>query len=73
MALALYSSTTLPLVIALTELGVATGRMHQTNATALVAAGMISVLLFPMVAMALHGKPRPVAVLVPREDVVQAS
>jgi Kef-type K+ transport system membrane component KefB len=53
---ALYSSTALPFVIALTELGVSTGRMRTDNAAALVGAGMLSVLLFPMTAMALRKK-----------------
>jgi Kef-type K+ transport system membrane component KefB len=51
---ALYSSTALPFVIALTELGVSTGRMRTDNAAALVGAGMLSVLLFPMTAMTLR-------------------
>jgi Kef-type K+ transport system membrane component KefB len=53
---ALYSSTALPFVIALTELGVSTGRMRTANAAALVGAGMLSVLLFPMTAMTLRKK-----------------
>jgi len=51
MALALYSATALPLVIALTELGVATGRMRSDNAAALVGAGLLSVLMFPTLAL----------------------
>ena len=51
---ALYSATALPFVIALTELGVSTGRMRTDNAAALVGAGMLSVLLFPMTAMTLR-------------------
>ncbi len=51
---ALYSSTALPFVIALSELGVSTGRMRTDNAAALVGAGMLSVLLFPMTAMILR-------------------
>jgi Kef-type K+ transport system membrane component KefB len=53
---ALYSATALPFVIALTELGVSTGRMRTDNAAALVGAGMLSVLLFPMTAMTLRKK-----------------
>jgi Kef-type K+ transport system membrane component KefB len=53
---ALYSSTALPFVIALTELGVSTGRMRTNNAAALVGAGVLSVLLFPMMAMSLRKK-----------------
>src|SRR4029077_3691949 len=50
----LYISTALPLVVAITEIGVATGRMRSENAAALVGAGMVSVLLFPLVALALR-------------------
>jgi Kef-type K+ transport system membrane component KefB len=54
-ALALYSATTLPLVIALTHLGVQTGQMFTDNAAALVGAGMLSTLMFPVVAMSIRG------------------
>jgi Kef-type K+ transport system membrane component KefB len=51
-ALALYSSTTLPLVVAITTIAVAGGHMRSATAAALVAAGMLSVLLFPIAALA---------------------
>ena len=47
-------STALPLVVAITDIGVATGRMRSENAAALVGAGMVSVLLFPLLALALR-------------------
>jgi len=50
----LYISTALPLVVAITDIGVATGRMRSENAAALVGAGMVSVLLFPLLALALR-------------------
>jgi Kef-type K+ transport system membrane component KefB len=50
-ALALYSSTGLPLVVAIAEIGKHTGRMLPENAAALVGAGVLSVLLLPMLAM----------------------
>ena len=50
----LYISTALPLVVAITDIGVATGRMRSENAAALVGAGMVSVLLFPLIALALR-------------------
>jgi len=53
-ALALYSATQLPLVVAITAIAVAAGRMRPSTAAALVGAGMISVLLFPMIASALR-------------------
>lgn len=54
---ALFSATTLPLVVVITDLGKATGRMQPENAAALVGAGMLSVLLFPLIALSLR-KPR---------------
>jgi Kef-type K+ transport system membrane component KefB len=50
----LYISTALPLVVAITHIGVATGRMRSENAAALVGAGMLSVLLFPLLALVLR-------------------
>ena len=44
---ALYSATALPLLVAISAIGVQTGRMHSEIAAALVGAGMLSVLLFP--------------------------
>ena len=48
--LALYSATGLPLIVVITTIGVSEGRMLAINASALVAAGMLSVLLYPMLA-----------------------
>ena len=50
----LYISTALPLIVAITDIGVATGRMRSDNAAALVGAGMVSVLLFPLLALMLR-------------------
>lgn len=47
LALALFSATGLPLIVVITSIGVAEGRMRPVNATALVTAGIISVLVFP--------------------------
>lgn len=52
--LALYSATALPLIVAITAIGVETGEMRSENAAALVGAGMISVFVFPLVALALR-------------------
>jgi Kef-type K+ transport system membrane component KefB len=46
-----YSATSLPLLIAIAEIGVQTGRMLPDNAAAMVGAGMLSILLFPITAM----------------------
>lgn len=54
--LAFLSSTTLPLVMAVTAIGTATGKMRPENAAALMGAAMISVFLFPLLAMILRKK-----------------
>lgn len=55
LVLALFSSTTLPLVVVIAGIGKATGRMLPENAAALVGAGILSVLIFPLVALTLRG------------------
>ncbi len=52
--LALFSATTLPLVVAVTYLGVRTGHMLPENASALVGAAVISVAVFPTLAISLR-------------------
>jgi Kef-type K+ transport system membrane component KefB len=54
--LALTSATALPLVVAITTIGLEEGRMRPENAAALVGAGMVSVLLFPLAALTLRGR-----------------
>jgi Kef-type K+ transport system membrane component KefB len=56
--MALLASTALPLVVAITEIGLQTGKMRPANAAALVGAGMLSVLLFPATAFALRRRGR---------------
>ena len=51
---AFYSATCLPLVVAITEIGVRTGNMHDYTATALVGAAMVSVLTFPLLSKAVR-------------------
>jgi Kef-type K+ transport system membrane component KefB len=53
-ALALYASTGLPLIVAVTTLGIAAGEMRTDTAAGLVGAGMVSVLVFPMLAGAVR-------------------
>lgn len=53
--LALFSATTLPLVVVITEIGKETGRLTPESAAALVGAGILSVLLFPLLALSLRG------------------
>ena len=49
-ALALYASTGLPLIVAITTLGIAAGEMRTSTSAGLVGAGMVSVLVYPMLA-----------------------
>ncbi len=48
--LALLSATGLPLIVVITTIGVAEHRMVPANAAALVGAGMLSVLIYPLLA-----------------------
>jgi Kef-type K+ transport system membrane component KefB len=52
----LYSATGLPLIVIISEIGVSSGYMPQDRASVLVCAGMVSVILFPMLASRLRGK-----------------
>ncbi|MER7340354.1 cation:proton antiporter [Streptomyces sp. NPDC000075] len=55
-ALVLFGSTALPLVVAITTLGVQDGQVEPGEAAALVGAGMVSVLVFPLLALRLRGR-----------------
>lgn len=57
-SLALLSSTTLPLVVAIAYLGAKNGGMAPENASALVAAAVVTVTLFPTLALALRSASR---------------
>jgi Kef-type K+ transport system membrane component KefB len=58
MAHALYSATTLSLIVAITGIAVAGGLMKPSVAAPLVGAGMLTVLLFPAIALPLAGLSR---------------
>lgn len=51
-----YSATGLPLIVVVSEIAASSGLMSPDRAAVLVAAGMISVLLFPLLAQILRGK-----------------
>ncbi len=53
-ALAFFSATELPLVVAITTLAIEAGEMHSSTAAGLVGAAMLSTLVFPFVGMALR-------------------
>jgi Kef-type K+ transport system membrane component KefB len=52
------TATALPLLVALAEIGLRNGTMLRENAAALVGAGVLSVLVFPMVAVAVQRRAR---------------
>ena len=54
--LALFSAAALPLLVAITQIGVDTETMRPEVAVSLVGAGMLSVLVYPLVALALHSR-----------------
>lgn len=59
-AIVLFSATGLPIIVAATGIGVEHGVLAEATAAALVGAGMVSVLLFPLIALA--QRPRAVEV-----------
>ncbi|MER6395066.1 cation:proton antiporter [Kitasatospora sp. NPDC001603] len=60
-ALGLYGATALPLVVVITTIEVDAGHLPSSTAAALVGAGMLSVLAFPLLAQRLRGSARPPA------------
>ena len=57
-SLMFLQATALPLLVVITQIGVATQQMRPENATALVGAGMVSVLVFPLVGFAILDRTR---------------
>jgi Kef-type K+ transport system membrane component KefB len=70
-ALAFFSATELPLVVAITTLATETGHMRTSTAAGLVGAAMLSTLIFPFVGLALRrraeGRDQPPEPLAPDE------
>ncbi|PWC03983.1 cation:proton antiporter [Agromyces badenianii] len=66
-ATALFGATGLPIIVAVTAIGVDNGDLPSGTAAALVGAGMLSVLLFPLIALTLR-KNRADAEAVPPSD-----
>lgn len=54
-ALAFFSATQLPLVVAITTIAVAEGHMTSATAASLVVAGILSTAIYPLVALRLRG------------------
>jgi Kef-type K+ transport system membrane component KefB len=67
-AAALLASTALPVIVAITKIGLDRGDMKPENAAALIAAGMLSVLLFPAIAFALRRRSRRTVETAPYAD-----
>src|SRR5499427_5319710 len=61
LALGFLQATSLPFIVAATQIGVALGKITPLTAAALVCAGLLSVLIFPLLALGLlrSGEPEP--------------
>ncbi len=60
-AVALLQATSLPFIVTATQIGQATGAIDAVTSAALVSAGLLSVLVFPAVSLALlRGTPTPI-------------
>jgi Kef-type K+ transport system membrane component KefB len=71
LATGLFGATGLPIIVAVTAIGVEQGELTSGTAAALVAAGLLSVLLFPLIALSIRGHRDPDdAVPDRRDDVV---
>jgi Kef-type K+ transport system membrane component KefB len=55
-AIVMFCATGLPIIVAVTNIGLSTGDLAAGTASALVGAGMLSVLLFPLLALGQHRK-----------------
>jgi Kef-type K+ transport system membrane component KefB len=64
LSLAFFSATGLPLIVAITTVGVERGEMRASTAASLVAAGILSTSIFPLVGLKLRGD-RPSAAAAP--------
>jgi Kef-type K+ transport system membrane component KefB len=63
LALALLQATSLPFIVTATQIGVTLGKITPITAAALVCAGLLSVLIFPLCALSTlrRGTPQPAA------------
>lgn len=64
-ALALFQAAGLPLLVVITSLGVEKGMMRSDNAAALVGAGLVSVVVFPILGLGLYSKAHHIESLEP--------
>src|SRR5215471_10057902 len=59
LALGLLQATSLPFIVTATQIGVTLGKITPVTAAALVCAGLLSVLIFPLIALALLRRDAP--------------
>jgi Kef-type K+ transport system membrane component KefB len=55
-SMAFFGATGLPIIVAVTGIGVSEGVLDTSDAAVLVGAGMLSVLLYPLIAMTIRGE-----------------
>ncbi|MET0144635.1 MAG: cation:proton antiporter [Ilumatobacteraceae bacterium] len=58
-ALGLLQAAGLPLIVVITSIGVETGQMRSDNAAGLVGAGLLSVVILPIIALSIHRSEEP--------------
>jgi Kef-type K+ transport system membrane component KefB len=66
-ALGLLQATSLPFIVTATQIGVALGKISSVTAAALVCAGLLSVLIFPLIALGLLRRNEPGPAVIPAE------
>jgi hypothetical protein len=59
LALGLLQATSLPFIVTATQIGVVLGKLSSVTAAALVCAGLLSVLIFPLLALGLLRRNEP--------------
>jgi Kef-type K+ transport system membrane component KefB len=62
LALGLLQATSLPFIVAATQIGVVLGKLTSVTAAALVCAGLLSVMIFPLFALGLLRRDEPASV-----------
>ncbi len=72
-ALAFFSATELPLVVAITTIAVEVGEMHSSTAAGLVGAAMLSTLIYPFIGIALQKRAMAEGEDEPPPDPLQAT
>src|SRR6516164_6853342 len=65
LALGLLQATSLPFIVTITQIGVVLGKLTSVTAAALVCAGLLSVLIFPLIALGLLRRNEPGQAAVP--------